>query len=798
MALKKQEDKKKSGAKRAAETRAANKAAREEQFAKKLQMISIILLAVGILSAAIVVISSGKPFWQALRKLYFGMFGWCAYLTAPIIIYISAVLSIKKLGGSPAKKIWQMVGLMELLCAITEVFSKQVEYASLGDMIAGFFNKGMAVTGGGLFSLPVAGTLLALLGSAPARVIVIILLLVIIMFITKTTVADLVKTASKPVKKIEQSYNEMMQNRREKRAIDIPVDEAPKSTRRQRREEITAGSAKERLFEAAEENNSEREIEEIKAPTDEEVQLEIDALIDKAKRGSEPKSRSAAEIDAEADEEDADTDAAGERAEYVYPPLDLLAKPSGDSEKDVGEELKNNAESLVETLRSFGVQTRITSISRGPTVTRYELQPSAGVKISKITGLADDIALSLASAGVRIEAPIPNKSAVGIEVPNKLRSSVTIREIIDSDEFERENSKLTVSVGLDIAGNIITADLAKMPHALIAGTTGSGKSVCMNAFITSLLYKASPEEVRLIMIDPKMVEFKKYDGLPHLLVPVVTNPRKAAGALNWAVNEMLNRYKLFADNSVNDIKSYNAKAADTEGMEYMPQIVIIIDELSDLMMAAKKEVEDSICRLAQMARAAGMHLIIATQRPSVDVITGVIKANIPTRIALMLSSQVDSRTILDVGGAEKLLGNGDMLFHPVGSPKPIRVQGCFVSDEEVKKVVQFIKDGQTAHYDERVIDEIDSQAAAESSAAAAGEEEDCDPMLAAAIECVMDMGQASTSMLQRKLKLGYSRAGRLMDEMESRGIIGPFEGSKPRQILISRQEWIEMKMNQSE
>ncbi len=796
MASKKKEAKRKDGAKRAAETRAANKAAREEQFAKKMQLVSIILLAVGILSAAIVIIGSGKPFWQALRKLYFGMFGWCAYLTAPIIIYISAVLSIKKLGGAPAKKIWQMVGLMELLCAITEVFSKQTEYGSLGDMIAGLFNKGMEIKGGGLFSLPVAGTLLAFLGSAPARVIVIILLLVIIMLITKTTVADLVKTAAKPVKKIEQSYNEMMQNRREKRAIDIPVDDAPRSTKRQRQAEVTADSAKERLFEAAEENNSEKEIEEIKAPTEEEVQLEIDALIDKAKRTAEPKSRSAAAIDADADEEDGEEECGS--AQYVYPPLELLAKPSGDSEKDVGEELKNNAESLVETLRSFGVQTRITSISRGPTVTRYELQPSAGVKISKITGLADDIALSLASAGVRIEAPIPNKSAVGIEVPNKLRSSVTIREIIDSDEFERESSKLTVSVGLDIAGNIITADLAKMPHALIAGTTGSGKSVCMNAFITSLLYKASPEEVRLIMIDPKMVEFKKYDGLPHLLVPVVTNPRKAAGALNWAVNEMLNRYKLFADNSVNDIKSYNAKAADTEGMEYMPQIVIIIDELSDLMMAAKKEVEDSICRLAQMARAAGMHLIIATQRPSVDVITGVIKANIPTRIALMLSSQVDSRTILDVGGAEKLLGNGDMLFHPVGSPKPIRVQGCFVSDDEVKKVVQFIKEGQTAHYDERVIDEIDSQAAAESSTAAAGEEEDCDPMLAAAIECVMDMGQASTSMLQRKLKLGYSRAGRLMDEMESRGIIGPFEGSKPRQILISRQEWIEMKMNQSE
>ena len=487
--------------------------------------------------------------------------------------------------------------------------------------------------------------------------------------------------------------------------------------------------------------------------------------------------------------------------EYVYPPIELLPEQEHPRDEDVSEELKNNAANLVDTLNSFGVQTRIINISRGPTVTRYELQPSAGVKISRITGLADDIALNLAAAGVRIEAPIPNKAAVGIEVPNKVRSGVSLREIIDSDTFRNAQSKLTAAVGLDITGRVVTADLAKMPHLLIAGSTGSGKSVCMNSFIVSLIYKASPEEVRLIMIDPKVVEFNKYNGLPHLLIPVVTDPRKAAGALGWAVSEMMNRYKLFADNGVNDIRSYNRLAEETPGMARIPQVVIIIDELSDLMMAAPNEVEDYICRLAQMARAAGMHLVIATQRPSVNVITGVIKANIPSRIALMLSSYVDSRTILDAGGAEKLLGNGDMLFHPAGSPKPTRIQGCFVSDEDVKKIVKFVSSRQEAEYDDEVLDEIEHSAVVEKGAKNAknsnegGGFEDEDPMLPAAIECVIEMGQASTSMLQRKLKLGYSRAGRLMDEMEQRGIVGPFEGSKSRAVLITRQQWLEMKSN---
>ncbi|MBC8584555.1 DNA translocase FtsK [Youxingia wuxianensis] len=488
---------------------------------------------------------------------------------------------------------------------------------------------------------------------------------------------------------------------------------------------------------------------------------------------------------------------------YVKPPVSLLRQVKKKSDTDITDEMKANAQRLVDTLSSFGVQTRIVDISRGPAVTRYELQPSAGVKISKITNLADDIALNLAAAGVRIEAPIPNKAAVGIEVPNKVISSVSIREIIDSKEFQTAASGVSVALGRDIAGNITIADIAKMPHLLIAGSTGSGKSVCINSIIMSLLYKSTPDEVRFLMIDPKVVELGVYNGIPQLLVPVVTDPKKAAGALSWAVTEMLKRYKLFADNSVRDITSFNHLAEHTEGLAKMPQVVIIIDELADLMMAAPNEIEDYICRLAQMARAAGMHLVIATQRPSVDVITGVIKANIPSRIAFAVSSQVDSRTILDMGGAEKLLGRGDMLFSPVGSSKPLRVQGCFVTDEEIEKVITFIKSDSSADYDESIAQEIDNHVVSGKKGSSGdgsndGAPNEEDEMLFPAIECVIEAGQASTSLLQRRLKLGYARAARIVDEMERRGIVGPFEGSKPRQVLISMDRWLEMKLNSEE
>ncbi len=487
---------------------------------------------------------------------------------------------------------------------------------------------------------------------------------------------------------------------------------------------------------------------------------------------------------------------------YPYPPVELLNEPAGQQDEEGAEELKANAQLLVDTLQSFGVQTRVIDIAKGPAVTRYELQPSAGVKISKITSLADDIALNLAAAGVRIEAPIPNKPAVGIEVPNKRVSTVSIREIIDTPEFREAKSPLTMALGRDISGRVTVADIAKMPHMLIAGATGSGKSVCINSIIISLLYKSPPDQVKFLMVDPKVVELGIYNGIPHLLVPVVTAPKKAAGALAWAVNEMLGRYKQFADNSVRDITGFNRLCKTHKDLTPMPHHVIIIDELADLMMAAPNEVEDYICRLAQMARAAGMHLIIATQRPSVDVITGVIKANIPSRIAFAVSSSVDSRTILDMGGAEKLLGRGDMLFYPVGAAKPQRVQGCFVSDQEVEQVVEFIKAGGEQEYDEAVMEEIERQAAAEKGKGKGRDTDDGggfdeeDDMLPAAIECVIEMGMASTSMLQRKLKLGYARAARIVDQLEEKGVVGPFEGSKPRQVLITRDQWYEMKMNQ--
>ncbi len=491
---------------------------------------------------------------------------------------------------------------------------------------------------------------------------------------------------------------------------------------------------------------------------------------------------------------------AEESYQYQYPGIDLFEKAPEESDPNAQDELKANAQKLVDTLESFGVRTRVLDISRGPSVTRYEVQPMAGVKISRITSLADDIALNLAVADVRMEAPIPGKPAVGIEVPNHKKTPVYIRSVFESQSFLRMTSPLGIALGKDIAGVAQVADLCKMPHLLIAGSTGSGKSVCVNSIIMSLLFRSSPEDVKLILIDPKVVELAEYNGIPHLLMPVITEPKKAAGALSSAVQEMERRYHLFAENNVRDIKSFNKLAAADPTLEKMPYIAIIIDELADLMMVVGKDVEDSICRIAQKARAAGMHLIVATQRPSVDVITGLIKANIPSRIAFAVSSQVDSRTILDGAGAEKLLGMGDMLFMPVGAPKPIRIQGTFVRDEEISRVLDFIKKSATVQYDEAMIEAMEKHAIMDgkkgSSSADADEDSGSDPMLKQAVEVVIDAGQASTSLLQRRCKLGYARAARIMDEMEQKGIIGPYEGAKPRAVLISRQQWLEMQMNQ--
>ncbi|GAA6506354.1 hypothetical protein K350107B32_27470 [Agathobaculum butyriciproducens] len=498
---------------------------------------------------------------------------------------------------------------------------------------------------------------------------------------------------------------------------------------------------------------------------------------------------------------------------YDYPPIDLLTQGKHASVAGAETELRESSACLLDTLDSFNIEAQIIGIVRGPSVTRFELTIPRGIKISRITALSDDIALSLGAANVRI-APIPDKVAVGIEVPNKTVNTVFIRECIGSPAFANAKSRLSFAVGKDITGKPVIGDIAKMPHMLIAGTTGSGKSVCINSMLISLLYKSTPEEVRLIMVDPKMVELGNYNGIPHLLIPVVTDPKKAAGALNWAVGEMERRYKLFADHQVRNLVGYNdlmrsekAKAEQTEDghpeqYQVLPQIVIVIDELADLMMVAAKEVENSICRIAQKARAAGMHLVVATQRPSADVITGIMKANIPSRIAFAVASQIESRIILDTTGAEKLIGKGDMLYAPLGEGKPTRVQGCFISNEEIEAVIARIKETSTAEYSEEILEHIEQQAEQVGNNKGGGSGtndpgDDEDELIEEAIEVIMDCRQASTSMLQRRLKLGYSRAARIIDQIEDRGIIGPSEGSKPRQILISREDWQEMKLRRT-
>jgi len=474
---------------------------------------------------------------------------------------------------------------------------------------------------------------------------------------------------------------------------------------------------------------------------------------------------------------------------YKIPPLSLLNDAI--SEGKGANNAVQIAKKLEDTLASFGVEAKVVDFSRGPSVTRYELQPKVGVKVSKITNLSDDIALNLASRDVRIEAPIPGKAVVGIEVPNKVKSIVSLKEIIASKEFQNHPSPVAMAIGMDIGGKVVVADIKKMPHMLIAGATGSGKSVCINCIITSILYKSPPEDVKLLMIDPKKVELGNYNGIPHLLIPVVNNVKKAAGALNWAVVEMTSRYDKFSEVGARDITSYNEKIKNIEDREKLPHIVIVIDELADLMASAPGEVEDSICRLAQLARAAGMHLIIATQRPSVNVITGLIKANIPSRLSFAVVSQIDSRTILDMPGAEKLLGMGDMLFHPIGISKPVRVQGAFVGDTELLRVVSYIKEQTKAQYDQDVVEEINKKASDKKGGAHTNE---VDEYLAQAVDMIIEAGSASVSYIQRKFKVGYARAARIIDQMEERGIVGPFEGSKPRQVMISREEWAEMQM----
>ena len=758
---------------------------------------ALILFAVSLFVLAITFIP-GENFWNDLKNFFFGLFGVLTYIFPFYLLAISVFYAMDKLNGLTLVRFVETAVLIFLVQGAIDIFvSNPTASETYTQHLAAVYQSGSALKSGGFIG-GLIGWPLSSFGKAGAIATVFLLIFVFLMLITGTTVVTLVRKMQSSAKTVKDSYKDFRetveeQKKARREEIDIPLDE-PKTT------SITAGMTEKQRQVISTYRDIDIPPEETESTTVEEA---ITAAEEEAVEETKPQKAPPLTNEEIVATETEIIEMEQERKEetYQYPPLDLLKGSVSKSPAAERAELENTAQRLVDTLRSFGVDTTIVDISRGPTVTRYELQPSSGVKISKITNLADDIALNLATAGVRIEAPIPNKAAVGIEVPNKASNVVHIREILESSSFTGSKSKLTIALGKDIAGNAIVGDVAKMPHGLIAGATGSGKSVCINSIIMSILYKATPEEVKLIMVDPKVVELGIYNGIPHLLLPVVTDPRKAASTLGWAVSEMEKRYQMFAASSVRDIDGYNKVAEADPEMVKLPRIVIIVDELADLMMSAPKEVEDSINRIAAKARAAGMHLIIATQRPSVDVVTGVIKANIPSRIAFAVSSQIDSRTILDNAGAEKLLGRGDMLYSPLGSTKPSRVQGCFVSDEEVEAVTDFVKGRHTFEYDQSIMEDIENRVLASNKDKAAAvsssdDDGDDDPMLMPAIEFVVESRQASTSMLQRKLKLGYARAARIMDTMADMGVIGPYNGAKPREVLITMEQWLEKKASE--
>lgn len=768
-----------------------------------IRIAGIAVFAFSVIFFCIAVIS-GAGVWNVLHNVYVGIFGVFAACVFPLIsIVVMLFYSFNK--SNPSRLIAKSVEtviMVLLIAAFVHVVSHSTGDV-FEDVIMESYTAAPSTFNGGFIGA-VLGWLLLSMGKAPAIVVSIVLFLVDFMLLTGITVLQFFSGAAKPAtetyKKVAPVISEHIEKRRmNKNNIDVPLDELPPSEEEEKPK--SRKKAKKEVFDPAEEETSVPKdiIDEINETTERNRR-------EREKKNPPKKAKSIDEIVKDASEEKKADDKPVEFKvskeamessvnDYKLPAVDLLKESVKKSTKDISGELKENAQMLIETLHSFNVDATITDISRGPTVTRYELKPAAGIRISKITNLADDIALNLAATHVRIEAPIPGKAAVGIEVPNTIKNSVSMRELIDTPEFYEQNSKLSAGLGKDIAGKCVYCDISKMPHLLVAGTTGSGKSVCMNSIITSILYRAKPDEVKFLMIDPKQVEFSKYAGIPHLLVPVVTDPRKAAGALGWAVSEMLQRYQRLSQIGVRDIEGYNKYVKKHEDMELMPKICIFIDEFADLMMAAPKEVEDSVCRLAQMARAVGMHLVIATQRPSVDVITGLIKANISSRIALTVSSQIDSRTILDAAGAEKLLGHGDMLYSPIGASKPIRVQGCFISDDEVEELCDFVKNQGESQYDESIAKEIEAKAVQDKKSSPFeddGDAEQLDVLFDKAVDVVLETGTASTSFLQRKLSVGYARGAKIIDQLQEKGIIGPANGSKPREILITRQQWLEM------
>lgn len=773
--------------------------------ADAIRVSEIATVAVSVILFCLAIVS-GNGVWNVLHNVYVGIFGMFAAIVLPLLTIVVTVIFSAK--GDDAygytAKIVEAFVMVFILATFIHVVKNSTGDAFKETIINSYKSASFEFNGG--FIGAVLGWLLLTLGKAPAVIISVVLFIVDLLLMTGLTIFQFVAGAAKPAKvtyeKVAPAIEERIERRRmNKENIDVPLDTQPPEE-----EDKKPKSRKKKAV------SSDEEMTKVPKEIIDEINREnsnIEMLKNATGRKEEKKPKSIDEIVKDASEDKPNEKKADKSKEftvskeamesgindYKLPSVELLSLPIKKSTADISGELKENAQRLIETLRSFNVNATITDISRGPTVTRYELKPAAGVRISKITNLADDIALNLAATHVRIEAPIPGKAAVGIEVPNTVKNTVSMRELIDTPEFYEQRSLLSAGIGKDIAGNCVYCDIAKMPHLLVAGTTGSGKSVCMNSIITSILYRAKPDEVKFLMIDPKQVEFSKYANIPHLLVPVVTDPRKAAGALGWAVSEMLQRYQKLSQVGVRDIEGYNKYVQKHEDMESMPKICIFIDEFADLMMAAPKEVEDSVCRLAQMARAVGMHLVIATQRPSVDVITGLIKANISSRIALTVSSQIDSRTILDAAGAEKLLGHGDMLYNPIGASKPLRVQGCFISDEEVEALCDFVKNQGESQYDEEIAKEIEAKAVQDKKSSPFeddGDAEQLDVLFDKAVDIVLETGTASTSFLQRKLSVGYARGAKIIDQLEEKGIIGPANGSKGREILINRQQWLEM------
>ena len=791
--------------------------------------IDIVVISLIILSilSAVLIYSNAGALGSTLSPVLGGLMGIIKYVI-PIGIFVIGIYMMKENNDYLFYKIVEYVVFLFAIAAILHIyhFSKipLADNVTFEELVSAAYNFGMSNQGGGAIGAIVAVPLINLLGSIGATIICIgaaIIALVLILEIKPTEMFLDYVDSREERREAWQDEREQMRERREER----------RNARHKRVSDVAHGTVE---HDKAKENAVQGQIElmpdeiiinhfndqEPETPKKESKGFsifgrkkkddpeELDNIFEHSKNNNNNKVNEKVEtndIFVEEEKQKQDNTKAVLQLEhtmtvedehYEYPPVNLLTKGDKKTTKAGAKALTDTATKLQKTLYSFGVSAKVENVSVGPAITRYELRPAEGVRVSKIANLADDIALNLAAETIRIEAPIPGKQAVGIEVPNKEKEMVHLREVIESPEFENNKSKLSVALGKDVAGQNIIADIAKMPHVLIAGSTGSGKSVCINTIITSFIYNAKPSEVKLVMVDPKVVELSVYNGIPHLLIPVVTDPKKAAGALAWAVQEMDNRYKLFAEKGVRDLKGYN-KALEKEELDgKLPQIVIIVDELADLMMVAAKDVEDSICRLAQKARAAGMHLVIATQRPSVDVITGLIKANVPSRIAFAVSSQVDSRTILDQVGAEKLLGKGDMLYFPSGASKPTRVQGCFVDDSEVEKIVDFVKANGEAKYSEDIIESIENNNKSDKEIAE-DKDDDSDEFLPEAIETVIEIGTASASLIQRKFKVGYARAARIIDQMEERGIISGYQGSKPREVLMSKERWAELKMSQN-